>query len=231
MMRCWYMAMVISDKSVVVFDLDDTLYKEVEYLKSAFREIAQVLEKETGQPGLFERMMSLYRDDKEVFGTIIEEYQVEAKTKSDLIEIYRNHEPDIYLEDHIADKLKEIKRKGMTTGLITDGRSHTQRNKLKSLGLQNYFDEVLISEEFGSEKPDSGTFEYIQDKLEGEGYVYIGDNIKKDFIAPNNLGWDTVCLLEDGTNIHPQNSSVISEEVQRPDVFIKDFREIKIEQR
>lgn len=225
------MAMVISDKSVVVFDLDDTLYKEVEYLKSAFREIAQVLEKETGQPGLFERMMSLYRDDKEVFGTIIEEYQVEAKTKSDLIEIYRNHEPDIYLEDHIADKLKEIKRKGMTTGLITDGRSHTQRNKLKSLGLQNYFDEVLISEEFGSEKPDSGTFEYIQDKLEGEGYVYIGDNIKKDFIAPNNLGWDTVCLLEDGTNIHPQNSSVISEEVQRPDVFIKDFREIKIEQR
>ncbi|MCW9712995.1 HAD-IA family hydrolase [Aliifodinibius salicampi] len=225
------MAMVISDKSVVVFDLDDTLYKEVDYLKSAFREIAQVLEKESGQPGLFERMMSLYRDDEEVFGTIIEEYQVEIKTKSDLIQMYRNHEPDIYLEDHIADKLKEIKRNGMTTGLITDGRSHTQRNKLKSLGLQNYFDEVLISEEFGSKKPDPGTFAYIQDKLEGEGYIYIGDNIQKDFIAPNNLGWDTVCLLEDGTNIHPQNSSVINEEVQRPDVFIKDFSEIKIEQK
>lgn len=224
------MAMVISDKSVVVFDLDDTLYKEVDYLKSAFREIAQVLEKGTGQK-LYERMMSLYRANKEVFGTIIEEYQVETKTKSDLIEMYRNHEPDIYLEDHIADKLKEIKRNGMATGLITDGRSHTQRNKLKSLGLQNYFDEVLISEEFGSEKPDPGTFEYIQDKLEGEGYIYIGDNIQKDFIAPNNLGWDTACLLEDGTNIHPQNSSVINEEVQRPDVLIEDFSEIKIEQK
>ncbi len=222
------MAMVISDKSVVVFDLDDTLYKEVEYLKSAFREIAQVLEKETGQE-LYERMMSLYQANKEVFGTIIEEYQVETKTKSDLIEIYRSHEPDIYLEDHIADKLREIKRKGIATGLITDGRSYTQRNKLKSLGLQNYFDEVLISEEFGSEKPDSGTFKYIQDKLEGEGYIYIGDNIQKDFIAPNNLGWKTVCLLEDGSNILRQNNSVIIEELHRPVFLIEDFSELKIE--
>lgn len=222
------MAMAISDKSVVVFDLDDTLYKEVEYLKSAFREIARVLEKETRQD-LFERMMNLYRADKEVFGTIIEEYEIETKTRSDLVEMYRNHKPDIYLDDHIAAKLNEIKRNGIATGLITDGRSHTQRNKLKSLGLQNYFDEVLISEEFGSKKPDPGTFEYIQDKLEGEGYVYIADNIQKDFIAPNNMGWNTVCLLEDGSNIHPQNRSEIDDEVQMPDVFIEDFSEIKIE--
>jgi putative hydrolase of the HAD superfamily len=222
------MAMVISNKSVVVFDLDDTLYKEVEYLKSAFREIAQVLKKETGQ-NLLERMMGLYRDDKEVFGTIIKEYQIQTYTQNDLIEIYRNHKPDLHLEDHIADKLNEIKNSGIATGLITDGRSHTQRNKLESLGLQDYFDEVLISEEFGREKPDPGTFEYIENKLQGEGYVYIADNIQKDFIAPNNLGWNTVCLLEDGTNIHPQNRSVIDEEVQKPDVYIGDFSELKIE--
>ncbi len=228
MTRCWCMAMAISDKSVVVFDLDDTLYKEEEYLKSAFREIALVLKEETG-PELYERMMSLYRADKEVFGTVIEEYEVETKTKSDLIEMYRNHEPDISLENHIADKLNEIKHNGIATGLITDGRSHTQRNKLKGLGLQNYFDEVLISEEFGREKPDPGTFKYIQDKLKGEGYVYIADNIQKDFIAPNNLGWNTVCLLDDGTNIHPQDRSKIDEEIQKPDAFINDFSEIKIE--
>jgi putative hydrolase of the HAD superfamily len=222
------MAMVISNKSVIVFDLDDTLYKEVEYLKSAFREIARVLKKETGQD-LFERMMGLYQTDKEVFGTIIEEFQIQTYTKNDLIEIYRNHKPDLHLEDHIADKLNEIKNSGIATGLITDGRSHTQRNKLKSLGLQNYFDEVLISEEFGSEKPDPGTFKYIQDKLQGEKYVYIGDNIQKDFIAPNKLGWHTICLLEDGSNIHPQNRSEIDEEVQRPDFFIEDFSELKIE--
>ena len=51
---------------------------------------------------------------------------------------------------HLLDVLKE---KNIPAGLITDGRSVTQRNKLKSLGLLNYFKEVIISEEFGSEKP------------------------------------------------------------------------------
>jgi putative hydrolase of the HAD superfamily len=36
-------------------------------------------------------------------------------------------------------------------------------------------------------------------------YYYIGDNPAKDFQAPNHLGWTTICLLDDGRNIHPQD--------------------------
>ena len=39
---------------------------------------------------------------------------------------------------------------------------------------------------------------------ERKGFVYVGDNPTKDFIAPNKLGWDTYCLKQDKQNIHPQ---------------------------
>jgi putative hydrolase of the HAD superfamily len=39
-------------------------------------------------------------------------------------------------------------------------------------------------------------------------YYYIGDNPAKDFVAPNHLGWTTICLLDDGQNIHPQDFSL-----------------------
>jgi putative hydrolase of the HAD superfamily len=42
-------------------------------------------------------------------------------------------------------------------------------------------------------------------------YYYIGDNPAKDFVAPNRLGWNTVCLLDDGRNIHPQDFSLSSQ--------------------
>jgi putative hydrolase of the HAD superfamily len=35
-------------------------------------------------------------------------------------------------------------------------------------------------------------------------YYYIGDNPQKDFLVPNQLGWESVCLLDDGSNIHEQ---------------------------
>ena len=35
--------------------------------------------------------------------------------------------------------------------------------------------------------------------------MYIGDNPKKDFVAPNQLNWVTVGLRDDGRNIHPQH--------------------------
>lgn len=227
MMRCWSMAITINTKSIIIFDLDDTLHKEKAYLKSAFREISDKLRAEVGKD-VFANMMQLYHAGEEVFGTIIEEYNIQESSKSDLLSIYREHQPNFKLEPDVADKLSEIKKQKIPTGLITDGRSLTQRNKLKGLGLTDYFDEILISEEFGSEKPNPKNFEYMQNKLKGENYIYIGDNIQKDFIAPNRLGWKTICLLGNGDNIHPQNFEDIDKKVKEPTFVINDFSEIRI---
>ena len=36
-------------------------------------------------------------------------------------------------------------------------------------------------------------------------FYYIGDNTSKDFLTPNKLDWITICLEDDGDNIHKQD--------------------------
>ena len=45
-----------------------------------------------------------------------------------------------------------------------------------------------------------------------QSFIYVGDNVKKDFITPNALGWKTICLKDDGRNIHKQDFTLTPEQ-------------------
>lgn len=188
---------------VVCFDLDDTLYKEIDFVESAYREIAE----SEKRPDLLPKMMGWQKNDDNVFlqfnkaigkETIIPHY----------LTLYRSHYPTISLSDGVEDTLNELKHRGITLGLITDGRSISQRNKIKALGLDRWFDNenIIISEETQSEKTEEPNFRYFVKKYRGAEFTYVGDNPKKDFIVPNRLGWKTVMLKDDGSNIHKQEA-------------------------
>ena len=61
----------------------------------------------------------------------------------------------------------------------------------------------MISEEFGTAKPSLGNFEVFH-QFKTAKYYYIADNPSKDFVSPNALGWQTICLVDAGNNIHKQ---------------------------
>jgi len=208
-------------KKYVVFDLDDTLVSEMGFLKSAYREIAYL--PDSGDPEEhYKEMMNLYRRGEDVFGLMATRFP--EYTKDELIERYRLHFPQLDLNPGAAEILDWCRDKSHKLGLITDGRSVTQRNKLKALGIETRFDKILISEEFGSEKPDERNYTAFTE--EGEwAYYYIGDNPAKDFITPNRLGWISVCLLNSGGNIHPQNFDVPAEYL--PQIKIETLFELE----
>ena len=191
-------------KRIVVFDLDDTLYKEVDFLKSAYREIGDYLEAHYPVNGVFERMIWLWQNGKNAFVDIIREYGLPV-TVDELLRMYRHHEPSIELDKKTHEMLSRLSR-SCVLGLITDGRSLTQRNKIKALGLEQYIEDshILISEETGYTKPALEPFQFFMDLYPNDDYCYVGDNPEKDFVAPNQLGWRTICLLDDGRNIHQQ---------------------------
>lgn len=206
--------------TVVCFDLDDTLYKEINFVQSAYGEIAE----KVGHPEAVKQMMDWYHVGKNVFAELISAYGLDL-TVNDGIKIYRNHFPRIYLDSGIRDFLDELKKSGALFGLITDGRSYSQRNKVNALGIEGLFDIEVISEEFGSEKPDLKNFQVVMDKFPTRNdYLYIGDNPKKDFIAPNQLGWKTFCLLDDGRNIHKQDFTL--EDAYMPKYKINNLKDI-----
>jgi putative hydrolase of the HAD superfamily len=115
---------------------------------------------------------------------------------------------------------------GNKVALITDGRSKTQRNKVEALGLQQYLsaEDVIVSEELGSEKPDVRNYNALVRKYPSDTFVYVADNTRKDFVTPNTLGWSTIGLLDDGRNIHPQDFNTKKE--FQPKVWVKSLIEV-----
>ena len=213
----------------MVFDLDDTLYKEQDYLLSAYREIAEriggreseelrvkseelrgkseelrVKSEELRGDRIFDQMLRWRQEGENVFQCLIDTYGLDM-TVDDLLTVYRSHVPAIRLDEetkHLLDSLHWA----AVIGLITDGRSLTQRHKIEALGLSAYMDEenILISEETGHEKPSEVPYRHFMARYPACTYYYVGDNPAKDFSAPDRLGWTSICLLDDGRNIHPQ---------------------------
>lgn len=210
------MTQYLCERDVVVFDLDDTLYKEIDYLRSAYQEIANRI-----GMNVAEEMYSWYKDGKNAFQCLIDKYQI-SLSLSDLLDIYRFHEPKIKLLPDAEKFLAYLKFSNVRVGIISDGRGKTQRNKLKALGI-DWIEDVVISEEFGSEKPSEANYRYFMDKYPNMKYHYFADNLKKDFVTPNRLGWQTVCLKNDGRNIHKQDFSLPQEFL--PMRVISEFHE------
>ena len=208
-------------KKVICFDLDDTLSKEIDYLKSAYREIARYAaapckgcsdsEIVLAQKA-YEAMLEAYHRGENAF-EVLNAFLGVQNPVSEYLSIYRNHRPEIALSEETEKVLSILKAEGCRLGLITDGRSVQQRCKIEALALGRYFDEedIVISEEFGSEKPSLANYECFMKRYpEATEFVYVGDNPKKDCVGANVFVWMTVCLLGDGRNIHKQDFEAIA---------------------
>ena len=83
-------------RKVFVFDLDDTLYKEVDYVKSAFQYIAHRLADslpDVSGAAIYDTLWSVFMDGGDAFGEVIRQYGVKTYTKADLLDWYRYHKP------------------------------------------------------------------------------------------------------------------------------------------
>ncbi len=213
----------VDARTVIVFDLDDTLYNEMEYLRSAYSEIAKSVDLDNWRP-LFARMYSLFRSKADVFEFVSATYHVE---KLEVLNTYRTHIPTLHLFDGVLETIAQIKAKKGKIGIISDGRKTTQRVKLKALDLIDRVDKIIISEEVGSEKPDERNYRIIEETFTDCTYLYMADNLRKDFIAPNKLGWQTVGLIDNGLNMHFDGHKYFDKS-HMPQQFVSSFEEINV---
>lgn len=190
----------------IVFDLDDTLISEREYIKSGFKVIAKEISDKykLNKKEVFEKMEELFeKSSKNVFNRILENYEIEYEKNEilRLIGIYRNHEPKIKFFDDVIPTITELKKRGYKIGMITDGYKETQNKKLDTLKCRGLFDEIIVTDELGREfwKPHEKSYMILKEKFECsyEEMIYIGDNEEKDFITSNQLGIYTI-KKEDG---------------------------------
>lgn len=189
----------------VVFDLDDTLYPEREYVSSGFRAVAERYADRLGDPLAAAAAMSRIfdtADSSRVFQQLLVERGIDDDALARaMVETYRTHPPTIRLFDDAEAALRSLLGT-VRLGVLTDGRSTTQRAKVSALGLYDRADEILVSSELGPgiAKPDPRPFMFMSARLQvcGDRTVYIGDNPTKDFVAPNALGWRSIQVRRAG---------------------------------
>lgn len=188
---------------VIVFDLDDTLYNEIDYVKSGFREASKYFaNKYQLDVDYFLNIMieNLEKHGRgKVFDNTLKHFNILNKLNiKKSISIYRNHLPNIQLPEESQSILKHYKKLNIPLYLVTDGNKIVQYNKIKSLNIKKYFNKVFITHRYGvkNAKPSPYCFIKIADKekVDYSDIVYIGDNIKKDFIGIKPLGFRTICL-------------------------------------
>lgn len=202
---------------MLVCDLDDTLYREVDYVLSGYHAIGRELQRRglMNEANVVDQLRSSATTAEGLDRIAAElwikhpESKVSAK---ELVEIYRHHIPAIHLAAGVRPTFEELRQRGVEIGIITDGRTFAQKEKIKALGLLEFVSpsNIIISQEIGADKTERKPFELLAARNPGESvFVYLGDNPAKDFHWPNEMGWLTVMLTDHtATNIHSQQIEV-----------------------
>ena len=90
--------------------------------------------------------------------------------------------------------LEQLQKK-YKLGIITNGDSTCQRNKIQQAGLSHFFDEsnVIVSGDYGYHKPDTRLFTAALEKLnvKAEESVFVGDIFANDIIGAYRANMDT----------------------------------------
>lgn len=172
----------------VIFDLDDTLYSERQYVRSGFHKIGEFL----GRADAAEKLWQYFLEGASPINRYLDEISCQEKLE-ECLDIYRKQKPHIVLYNGASELLLGLKGLGLKIGIITDGRVEGQQNKIAALGLEDIVDDIIITDELGGiqfRKPNDIAFRIMQCrwKMPFEQMVYIGDNLGKDFQAPAQLG-------------------------------------------
>ena len=201
------MARIDTNIQVIIFDIDDTLFPERQFVRSGYAAVAKHLrENPPGPKGDFEEWLwrrFLGGKTSRAFNDLSEHFQLALDDGriGRLIEVYRFHVPDIHPFPGIAELLERLRGR-FRMGILSDGAGRMQRNKLQSLGLEDAFETVVLTDDLPGDcrKPSPTGFETVRAALDAphETCLYLADNPAKDFVAPNKLGWKTVRYLREG---------------------------------
>lgn len=185
----------------IVFDLDDTLISERDYIKSGFKSVSKIMADKYSldSNNVYEVMEKLFEESsKNVFNRVLDNFNIDYCNEDILflVKCYREHIPEIKFYDDVIPTIKELREKGYKLGIITDGFMEAQKRKIDVLNCKELFDEIIITDELGKEywKPSEKPYKLMSEKLNVNltEMIYIGDNEAKDFVSANTLGIKTV---------------------------------------
>ncbi len=191
------------ESELYIFDLDDTLFLESEYVLSGLKEVSLFFDRKYSLGGtksftyLENQFLKFGRD--EIFNKLYHHYTIAFNEDDikELVGVYRNHKPNIKLSGSITNVLIGLRDGGRKIAIVTDGLPLMQKNKVEALGIEALVDIVVYCWEIKHPKPDPQGFKLAYENLgiNKEKCVIIGDHPVNDIQPAFQLGIQSCRIL------------------------------------
>ena len=194
----------------ILFDIDDTLYDLSIPFKEAFREFfpgeeidldGAFLASRKYSDRIYDRSLSGEISMEEMYiyrlGNAFRDYGkiIDGKTALRFQGVYEKKQQKIRMTGEMEGLLEKLSKK-TTLGIITNGPSEHQRDKVRALGLERWIpmERIWISGDLGIGKPHKEIFAAAQDKLglKPEELCFVGDAYGHDILGARGAGWKAV---------------------------------------
>ncbi len=179
----------------VVFDLDDTLFDQKDWILRKLRLLWQAEKHWLPREVDFLKSTLAILEEGErakLFDVYAQQQGLSEAQRLSLISSYRLARPDAgRLYPDVAGALAQLRRRGLRLGLLTDNPAVSQRDKLRATQLEPAFDAVVLTGELGTPKPAAAAFAAVAQRLglAAEQLVMVGDHVFRDSIGALDAGY------------------------------------------
>ena len=196
----------------LVFDVDDTLYEQIVPFEKAYKNLFNMdidMEKfyllsryysdvkfeasRNGEMTMDEYHIYRIREAAKDLGVYLFDEEALNMQKE-----YKKNQQKLQMPDITISILELAKENNIKLGIITNGPSEHQWSKVKALGVEKWIDKenIIVSGDYGINKPDVRIFEIMQEKLQlpNDSLYYVGDSLENDIVGANNAGWKAIWI-------------------------------------
>ncbi|WP_299089909.1 HAD family hydrolase [uncultured Metabacillus sp.] len=181
-----------------LFDLDGTLLNRDESVNLFINRQYERLHKQVGHIPKEKYVSRFIEIEKrgyvwkdEVYKQLVNEFKIEKITWKELLNYYIvEFKNNCVPFPHLNDMLENLKNSNLQLGMITNGFGQFQMDNILALGIEKYFDVMLISEWEGMKKPDPLLFKKALDQLSVPPHeaIFVGDHPENDVRGAQNVG-------------------------------------------
>ncbi|MBK5487986.1 HAD family hydrolase [Bacillus sp. TH17] len=204
----------------MLFDLDDTLLDRDKAVDKLFSFILEEFYGDVEQHAVKNEMLQKFKGyDKKSYGhsdkvkvleSFFDEFPPKYRLPRNCIQdFWNNNFPKCFsINQKTINIIKTIKSH-IKVGIITNGSTQRQKEKIINTNLNRYFDTIIISEEAGFSKPDKLIFELALNKLnvQSEDVLFVGDDLEKDIAGCQNANikgiWFNPNMIKNNTDTKP----------------------------
>ncbi|EOS56895.1 MULTISPECIES: HAD family hydrolase [Paenibacillus] len=183
----------------ILFDLDNTLMDRDHMFRSFAAQLTQeclVPMEETQREALIAEMIERdndgYRPKEGFFQELLDWLPWRHKTSLEELKAYYNQHYMTYAKamDYAEETLRYCRNQKLRLGIITNGHSKRQHEKIDLIHLRPYFDAIIVSGDVDIQKPDPRIYQLALDRLgvQAEETVIVGDHPRNDIWGAAQAG-------------------------------------------